>query len=104
MLHQSKHFHEQTRIAAENVISNFGSETNILDKLDSARQQQVKANREVLVSIIDTLVIHGRQGIPLRGNDDAGNLTLDKPDENDGNCRTPLRMCMRCGLQSSNRT
>ena len=55
----------------------------------------MKANREVLVSITDTSIIHGRQGIPLRDNDDAGNLTLDEPDEKDGNFRTLLRMRMR---------
>ena len=47
--------------------------------------------------MIDTSIIHGRQGIPLRGTDDAGNLTLDESDENDEHFRTLLRMRMRCG-------
>ena len=64
----------------------------------------MKANREVLVSIINTSIIHGRQGIPLRGNDDAGNLTLDEPDENDGILELYRVGACAAGMQSSNRT
>lgn len=47
--------------------------------------------------IIKTLLVCGRQGLALRGHQDSRKLSLDQPEENDGNFRALLRMRIESG-------
>lgn len=50
-----------------------------------------------MLSIIQIIIICGRQDISLRGHRDSGIILLDTPNENDGNFRSLLRFRMNAG-------
>ena len=58
----------------------------------STRPSKELDNRRRITPIIETIILCGRQGIPLRGHRDSGPLTLESEgDINDGNFRALLR-------------
>lgn len=62
----------------------------VINQIDKQRQAQVEENRERLRPIIKTIMLCGRQNIPLRGHRDDGKL-YSKEEEpnivsNEGNC------------------
>lgn len=54
-------------------------------------------NRKKLVSIIRAVLFCCRQGIALRGRRDDGPVSMEMPEENDGNFRALLRYAVECG-------
>lgn len=75
---------------------------DIRNRLDQERQTQVLENRQRLVPILKTIILHGQQNIPLRGHRDDGPL-LGKDGEfslvgnNDGCFRALLRFRIDAG-------
>ena len=49
-----------------------GQQANIRVQLNDAAKQVVASNRKKLHSIVETIVLCGRQNIPLRGHHDSG--------------------------------
>jgi hypothetical protein len=47
--------------------------------LDAARKKAVYENRELLAPVIETILLCGRNGLPLRGHRDDGRIRLDVP-------------------------
>lgn len=52
-----------------------------------------------MASIIETIILQGKQEIALRGHRDHGRLSTETPDHNDGNFRALLRFRIACGDQ-----
>ncbi|KAK4876004.1 hypothetical protein RN001_012426 [Aquatica leii] len=70
-----------------------------IDKsLDIAKSKQAEDNRRKIKPIIKTVILCGRQGIPLRGHKDYGPFDVDvKPQENEGKFRAMLRTRIDAG-------
>ena len=73
--------------------------TDIDKQLITARLGEAKHNHSILVPIIDTILICGRQNIALRGNREEGAVDSKgiEPKSNDGNFRSLLRYRIRGG-------
>nr|CAI5842470.1 unnamed protein product [Callosobruchus analis] len=71
----------------------------VIDKsLDKAKTKQAEENRRKIKPIINTIILCGRQGIPLRGHKDYGPFDVDaEPQENEGNFRAILSTCIQAG-------
>jgi len=69
--------------------------------MENNHEQQVLENREGLIPIIKTVILHGTKNIPLRCHRDDGNLYETNECENivndDGNFRALLRYRIDCG-------
>ena len=65
---------------------------DIFESLDSDRKSQALQNRTKVNQIVNTVILYGHQGIPLRGHSDMGTLALPDGDPavNDGNFRALL--------------
>lgn len=72
---------------------------SVINQVNSFRFKQVTENRERLKPIIDTLILCGKQNIPLRGHRDDGELLNSNQQllKNDGNFREILRYRVQSG-------
>lgn len=68
--------------------------------IDSGRKRLQEENRKKLIPIVRSILLCGRQGIALRGHRDDGPLSLNMPEENDGNFRALLRFALESGDQA----
>ncbi|KAG8187403.1 hypothetical protein JTE90_016947 [Oedothorax gibbosus] len=77
----------------------INSDTEIRNKLDSARLRQINENRARLVPIIESIIFLGRQNIPLRGHRDDGLIDSSSSSSivNEGNFRELLRFRISAG-------
>ncbi|XP_008182934.1 52 kDa repressor of the inhibitor of the protein kinase-like [Acyrthosiphon pisum] len=95
--HSQTEFHNSNATRANNFVAVYSKNCqNIIQKLDSS---QIDQNRKILISIIQTIILCGRQEIALRGiSDYDGPLPSDnsEPTYNDGNFRALLRMRISC--------
>ncbi|XP_076283965.1 52 kDa repressor of the inhibitor of the protein kinase-like [Lasioglossum baleicum] len=67
-------------------------------QIDASRISQAAVNRKRLEPIIKTIILCGRQNIPLRGHRDYGEISFEQePIANEGNFRTLLRMRFDAG-------
>ena len=73
--------------------------TDIDKQLITARLEEAKHNRSIMVPIIDTILTCGQQNIALRGNREEGAVDSKgiEPKSNDGNFRSLLRYRIRGG-------
>ncbi|KAJ8880083.1 hypothetical protein PR048_020706 [Dryococelus australis] len=71
------------------------------NQLCSQRMVQVMDNRSRLHPIIETVILCGRENIPLRGQKYDGKLTGVEPLANDGNFRIRLRYRISAGDELS---
>ncbi|KAL7287151.1 hypothetical protein TKK_0018585 [Trichogramma kaykai] len=98
--HENHIYHKNCIITGTDFLSTASNpKRDVLNVLDVARMHQIQENREKLHSIINTIILCGRQEIALRGTDDYGPLSIDdeEPIVNDGNFRAILRMRVKCG-------
>uniref|UniRef100_A0ABD2X8A9 TTF-type domain-containing protein n=1 Tax=Trichogramma kaykai TaxID=54128 RepID=A0ABD2X8A9_9HYME len=94
-LHEDHIYHKNCIITGTDFLSTASNlKRDVLHVLDVARMHQIQENRKKLQSIIDTIILYGRQEIALRDTDDYGPLSIDdeEPIVNDGNFRAILRM------------
>lgn len=91
--HQNLQYHRTAVIKADNFFAvSSGKTASIENQVDTARARQIQANQERIIPIIKTVILCGRQGLPLRGHRDTGMFDIDRePDENEGNFRALLR-------------
>jgi hypothetical protein len=86
--HAGHEFYLAATTRAQNFISVFeNKKKDIFESLDSGRKAQALHNRAKLNPTVKTVIVCGRQGIPLRGHSDTGTLALPDGDPvvNDGN-------------------
>jgi len=91
--HQATEYHKNCVTAANNLTNVSQNKIQPIDVvLDSRMQQQIKENRNSVIPIIETVILCGRQGLPLRGDTDYGCVqSLELPVNNDGNFRAFFR-------------
>ena len=73
-----------------------GQQANIV-QLDDAAKQIVASNRKKLYSIVETIVLCGRQNIPLRGHRDNGSDVECSTAVSHGNFWALLQFCVAAG-------
>lgn len=96
--HASNQYHKRASILAENFSrTTSGKILNVERMIVNRNQEEMKRNRAILTSIIDSIIVCGRQEMALRGHRDSGRLTLEEPTANDGNLRALLRYRIRGG-------
>ena len=89
--HESTKYHRDSVVAAETVMSIFsGKQASIEIQLNQQQKQTILENRRKITPIIETIILYGRQGIPLRGHRDSGPFTFEseknlEDNNNDGN-------------------
>jgi len=71
-------------------------------QLDINKEKQRTNNRKIIIPVIETIIVCGRQGIALRGHKDFGPLNLEEPIENDGDFRTFLRQYLKASVDAGN--
>jgi len=74
-----------------------GKTTDIIASINSENKKQADENRKKLISIVETVILCGRQQIALRGKNETGKIGLTEPPYNDGNFRAILRFRARSG-------
>ena len=91
-------YHMEAMKLASNFLSVVNNETpSIRHQIDSIASQRIQQNRVILKSIIDTVIVCGQQGIPLRGHRDDYTSVSSHPDQNHGNFLELLNFCVRAG-------
>lgn len=95
--HQSLQYHKNAVISSQHFIDVYNKKIiDISLQLDKAKNLEIEKNRKILSSIIDTIILTGRQDIALRGHRDSGSILLNTH-ENDGNFRSLLRFRIAAG-------
>jgi len=98
--HSKCDYHKTCVQMANDFIKIFNNKSkHVATLLDTGKCAQVEANRRRLRPMIETIILCGRQELPLRGTDDAGDVGFgsEEPSQNDGNFRALLRMRYKCG-------
>ena len=96
--HAEKFYHKNAISQAEAFMATFeGRSKDVVTQLNVGWRKQIEDNRKRLVPIIKTVQHCGKQGIAIRGDNESGILTLDKPQVNDGNFRACLRLRLQAG-------
>jgi len=85
----------------EKIMENDGRNpqaVSIITKINSSKRAEVEKNRKIIDPVIRTVILCGRQGIPLRGHREShGNFSFDDPVQNDGNFLSILRFGLNLG-------
>lgn len=97
VVHNQHQYHKEAVLLANNFLENYNNpETDIRNKLSLERKNQAIQNRKCLIPIIETIIIMGKQNIPLRGHRDSGVLQEESV-INEGNFRELLRFRIASG-------
>jgi hypothetical protein len=56
-----------------------GKTTDIITSISSENKKQAEENRKKLISIVETVILCGRQQIALRGKNETGKIGLTEP-------------------------
>lgn len=84
--HENLKYHQNSLIDGDNFIGvRDKAIVDISLQLNTLKKSQIELNHKILSSIIQTIILVGRQEIALRGHRDAGSITTTTPLENDGN-------------------
>ena len=77
-LHADKVYHKTAVVTFEDFVKVMTNvQPSIRHRLDEKAQQQIDANRKKIQAIIETIILCGRQNIPLRGHRDSS-LEVEK--------------------------
>lgn len=91
IVHNESHYHKEAMLFASNYIKTYENPANeVINILDSKRLQQVQENRNKLQAILSTILLLGRQNVPLRGHAIQSEITHSS-EINEGNLREILR-------------
>uniref|UniRef100_A0A1I8IU29 PDEase domain-containing protein n=1 Tax=Macrostomum lignano TaxID=282301 RepID=A0A1I8IU29_9PLAT len=78
-------YHQDAMARAATFKQQAAARIDVVKQLDEARQRQAAENRNRLRPIVKTLLLCGRQNIPLRGHRDDGPLSSGNSDTSDDN-------------------
>ena len=83
--HEQKDYHKEAVVKMESFMKVMsGQQDSISVQINNAAKELIATNRKKLQSIIETIILCGRQNIPLRGHRDAG-TDLERACEGHGN-------------------
>lgn len=74
-----------------------GKTSDIITSISSENKKQAEENRKKLISIVETVILCGRQQIALRSKNETGKIGITEPSNNDGNFRAILRFRANSG-------
>lgn len=90
--------HASACVSMDHFLKVLNGEMRPIDQsLNKQVEVETVQNRLMLTSILETLILCGRQGIALRGHRDDGSLIDNDMTDNDGNFRALLRYRMKGG-------
>ncbi|XP_072391085.1 52 kDa repressor of the inhibitor of the protein kinase-like [Diabrotica undecimpunctata] len=96
--HRNTNYHKYAVERARNFVSVMEGQTrDITESFNEENKKIARENRERLCAIVDTILFCGRQKLPLRGNQDSGEIGIIDPLHNDGNFRALLRFRAQAG-------
>jgi hypothetical protein len=96
-LHASTSYHKLCVEKSDRFLNvNEGRSKNITEQLSIERSRQIEQNRNILLSVIKTIILYSMQEIALRGSNDFGNV-MNINSFNDGNFRALLRLRVDSG-------
>lgn len=83
--HEQKDYHKEAVVKMESYVKVMsGQQDSISVQINNAAKELIATNRMKLQSIMETIILCGRQNIPLRGHRDAG-TDLERACEGHGN-------------------
>ncbi|CAG9830277.1 unnamed protein product [Diabrotica balteata] len=92
MKHSMTDYHKACVVSAEQFMMVMsGKQKDVHSQLHTQHAREREENRSALRPIIETILFCAEQELPLRGDEDSGPLTLEKPDKKDGKFRALLR-------------
>lgn len=95
---RSKKFHKTALEAAEAFSTSMKNPDMAIDhRLSSERRQRASENRLKLLSIAETVLFCGRQGLPFRAHRDDSPSTNENPHANHGNFLALLQFRVQAG-------
>ncbi|KAL5460220.1 hypothetical protein EMCRGX_G033649 [Ephydatia muelleri] len=74
----------------------MNAQTPVNLMLNTIDKENIARNRNILESIVDTIILCGQQCLPLCGHHDDS-TAFDDVDHNPGNCMELLKFRGRCG-------
>ncbi|XP_017461065.1 PREDICTED: 52 kDa repressor of the inhibitor of the protein kinase-like, partial [Rhagoletis zephyria] len=96
--HKNMEYHEVCDTRATSFLNvASGKQLDILSQLDIQRANEKEENRAALRPIIETVLFCGEQELPLRGDNDSGAFSLERPEKKDGKFRALLRFRINSG-------
>ncbi|KAJ8887382.1 hypothetical protein PR048_013597 [Dryococelus australis] len=96
--HAKTSYHQKCSELPENFLRVAqGQKQHILNQLSNERARQGAENQVIIGSIVDTIILCGRQEVALTGNHDAGTVNTQATEINYGNFRCLLRFCVQAG-------
>lgn len=99
-IHNRNKYHlDELQSGQHFLLSYENPSKSVINQVNSFRLKQVTENRDRLKPIIETLILCGRQNLPLRGHRDDGELLNSNSTllNNDGNFREILRYRVNSG-------
>ncbi|KAK6991092.1 52 kDa repressor of the inhibitor of the protein kinase [Biomphalaria glabrata] len=80
--HEQHNYHKEAVQRGHDFMRAYLNPSHdVVNQINSARLAQIKENRERLKPIIKSIILLGRQNIPVRGHRDDGKLLCDSDDE-----------------------
>jgi len=99
--HEKTNYHQNSVIDCQSVSAIvIGKSDSVYHQLNKAEKTQKENNRKIIIPVIDSVLICGRQGIALRGHRESGVLKLEDPIINEGNFRALLRFFLKATATS----
>ena len=90
-MHDKNKYHMEALEACKNFLETYDKpELNIENRINNARLEMIKHNRERLTPIVETTILLGQLNIPFRGHRDDGKITDDCSVVKQGNFRAIL--------------
>ena len=96
--HELTSFHADAMNVSQSFLHAVESGTNVVQMGNTALQDKIAHNRQLLQSVVETIQFCGRQNIALRGHRDDGPLPVGMQSEgNEGNFRELLKFRISSG-------
>ena len=98
-IHCSNIYHKNAVTSGKDFLRNYHNpRLEVKNLLDESHLSQVQENIQRLIPIVKTIILLGKQNIPLRGHRDDGPILADSlPTKNEGNFRVMLRFRVDAG-------
>jgi len=97
-LHEGNQYHMEAVLRGKEFLKAWMNPALVvLNQVSKHRGALVMENRERLRPIVETIILCGRQNIPLRGHRDDGDLLQENTSENEGNFRALLKYRIQAG-------
>ncbi|XP_067625786.1 uncharacterized protein [Eurosta solidaginis] len=97
--HESNNYHKANMVESKNFLMVMeGKSVNVFERMRSQEMEIIKNNGEKLILIIKTIILCGRENIPLRSHRDDGSLEANSSYEHgEGNFRALLKFRVDAG-------